>query len=61
MILCSLKQEGLKQEVLALRTSLGQSNSTIHELHHDIHDVVQSIQASSPATFVNNLAASLFS
>ena len=42
---CRLKQEGLKQEVLAQRTTLGQSNSAIHELHHDIHDVVQSLQA----------------
>lgn len=42
-----LKQDGLKQEVLAQRATIGQSNSSIHELHHDIHDVVQSLQARS--------------
>ena len=34
--------------MLAQRTTLGQSNSAIHELHHDIHDVVQSLQARFP-------------
>lgn len=39
-----LKQEGLKREVLAQRAALERSHASIKEFHHDIHDVVQSLQ-----------------
>ena len=39
-----LKQEGLKREVLAQRAALERSHTSIKEFHHDIHDVVQSLQ-----------------
>lgn len=43
-----LKQEGLKREVLAQRTALERSHASIKEFHHDIHDVVQTLQVRPP-------------
>lgn len=44
-----LKQEGLKREVLAQRSALEHSHASIKEFHHDVHDVVQSLQVQCSA------------